>query len=224
MILLRHGESFWNRKNVFTGWVDVPLSRDGISEALRAGKKIADIKFDLIYTSMQVRALETALIAMSVNRSAKTPTVTHETGKMGKWTVIYDDAMQKNIIPVYRDWRLNERYYGELQGKNKAGVAKKYGKEQTLLWRRSYDVPPPNGESLKDTAGRTIPFFKKFILGNLKKGRNILVSAHGNSLRSIVMFIDHLTREQVLRLEIPTGQPLFYEYRHQSLEKAPDNL
>jgi 2,3-bisphosphoglycerate-dependent phosphoglycerate mutase len=209
---------------VFTGWVDVPLSKDGINEALRAGEKIADIEFDLIYTSMQVRALETALIAMSVNKSDKTPTVIHETGKMGKWTAIYDDSTRKNIIPVYRDWHLNERYYGELQGKDKAGVEEKFGKEKTLLWRRSYDVPPPGGESLKDTAGRTIPFFKKFILENLKKGRNILISAHGNSLRSIVMFIDHLTREQVLRLEIPTGKPLFYEYRNQRLEKIPDIL
>jgi 2,3-bisphosphoglycerate-dependent phosphoglycerate mutase len=219
LILLRHGESVWNKKNVFTGWVDVPLSVTGIDEAIKAGKEIADINFDVVYTSVQVRALETAMIALAQNRSEKTPAVIHEEGKMKEWAKIYSEEMQKSIIPVFRDWHLNERYYGELQGKNKAETAKTYGDEQVHLWRRSYDVPPPNGECLKDTAERTIPFFKGVILKQLEQGKNVLVSAHGNSLRSIVMYIENLTKEGVLGLEIPTGKPLYYEFMNGRLER-----
>lgn len=219
LILLRHGQSVWNKKKVFTGWVDVPLSKNGISEAFKAGEEIADIEFDTVYTSVQVRAIETALIALSVNKNSKSPVIIHKIGKMAEWSTIYSESMKKNIIPVYRDWHLNERYYGELQGKDKDKIAEKYGKEQTHQWRRSYDIPPPNGECLKDTADRTIPFFKKFIKEDLENNKNILISAHGNSLRSIVMFIDNLTHEEVLQLEIPTGKPLFYEYKNHKLKK-----
>ena len=219
LVLLRHGESVWNKKNLFTGWVDVPLSENGIDEALNAGEKLTNIWFDMIYTSVQVRALETAMIVLAKNKSPKTPTIIHDGGKMAEWATIYCDTMKENVIPVYRDWRLNERYYGELQGNNKAETAKIFGKEKTHQWRRSYDVRPPNGESLKDTAARTIPFFKKVILEQLKRKKNILISAHGNSLRSIVMFIDKLSREEVLKLEIPTGVPLFYEFNNDKLEK-----
>lgn len=219
LVLLRHGESVWNKKNLFTGWVDVPLSENGIDEALKAGEKLADIWFDIVYTSVQVRALETAMIVLALNKSPKTPTIIHNAGRMAKWTTIYNDSMKENVIPVYRDWRLNERYYGELQGNNKTETAKIFGKEKTHQWRRSYDVRPPNGESLKDTSARTIPFFKKEILEQLKMGKDILISAHGNSLRSIVMFIDKLSRDEVLKLEIPTGVPLFYEYNNDELEK-----
>ena len=219
LVLLRHGESVWNKKNVFTGWVDVPLSENGIDEALKAGEKLADIWFDIIYTSVQVRALETAMIVLAKNKSPKTPIIIHNTGKMAEWTTIYNNTMKENVIPVYRNWHLNERYYGELQGNNKAKTAAIFGKEKTHQWRRSYDVPPPKGECLKDTAARTIPFFKKEILEQLKRGKNILIPAHGNSLRSIVMFIDKLSREEVLKLEIPTGVPLFYEFKNDKLEK-----
>lgn len=212
LILIRHGQSVWNKKNVFTGWVDVPLSREGVDEALKAGEQIADIEFDVIYTSVQIRAIETAMIAMAANKSSKTPVVQHTEGKMGEWTTIYNDAMSKTVIPVYRDWHLNERYYGELQGKNKAETAAVYGDEQVHIWRRSYDVAPPAGECLKDTAERTIPFFNENILTKLQAGQNVLISAHGNSLRSIVMDIEGLSQEEVLKLEIPTGVPMFYEY------------
>jgi len=211
LILIRHGESVWNQKNVFTGWVDVPLSGKGINEAIDAGKKLADIEFDVVYTSVQVRAIETAMIALAQNKSSNTPAIVHTEGKMAEWTGIYSDSMEKSMIPVYQDWHLNERYYGELQGKNKAETAAVYGDDQVKLWRRSYDVNPPNGECLKDTAERTIPFFRDQILPLIKEGKNVLVSAHGNSLRSIVMFIENLSKEEMLSLEIPTGLPLLFE-------------
>jgi len=219
LVLVRHGQSLWNKKNVFTGWVDVPLSTVGIEEALKAGETLADVEFDAVYTSVQVRALETAMIAMAQNKSEKTPVVIHSDGKMSEWGVIYSEEMNKNIIPVYRDWHLNERYYGELQGMNKAETAKTYGDEQVHIWRRSYDVPPPNGECLQDTAERTIPFFKENILKQLKEGKNVLVSAHGNSLRSIVMYIENLSKEEVLKLEIPTGVPLLFSYENEKLTR-----
>ncbi|MDP4202208.1 MAG: 2,3-bisphosphoglycerate-dependent phosphoglycerate mutase [Bacteroidota bacterium] len=220
LILIRHGQSVWNKKNVFTGWVDVPLSREGVDEALKAGEQIAGIEFDVIFTSVQIRAIETAMIAMAANNSDKTPVVIHTEGKMAEWTTIYNDAMNRNVIPVYRDWHLNERYYGELQGKNKAETAEVYGEEQVHIWRRSYDVAPPAGECLKDTAERTIPFFTETILPQLQAGKNVLVSAHGNSLRSIVMHIDGLSEEEVLKLEIPTGVPLYFEYKDGVVKRA----
>ena len=212
LVLIRHGESVWNKKNVFTGWVDVPLSPNGIEEALKAGERLEDIDFDVVYTSVQIRAIETAMIALAKNKSEKTPAIVHTEGKMAEWTGIYSEEMKNSMIPVLRDWHLNERYYGELQGKNKAETAKAYGDEQVLQWRRSYDIAPPAGECLKDTAERTIPFFKENILKQLEEGKNVLVSAHGNSLRSIVMYIENLTKEQVLKLEIPTGAPILFDY------------
>ena len=211
LVLIRHGESAWNKKNVFTGWVDVPLSSAGIIEAIKAGEQLAHIEFNCIFTSVQIRAIETAMIAMAQNKSNNTAVIIHSEGKMKEWTKIYSKEMQDSIIPIYRDWHLNERYYGELQGKNKAETAKEYGDEQVHVWRRSYDVPPPAGECLKDTANRTIPFFKDHVMPLLEQGQNVLISAHGNSLRSIVMFIENLTKEEVLDLEIPTGQPITYE-------------
>jgi 2,3-bisphosphoglycerate-dependent phosphoglycerate mutase len=184
LILLRHGESQWNLENRFTGWVDVELSPKGEAEAKRAGELIAGIPIDKVYTSVLKRAINTANIALG--ESSRTD------------------------LPTERDQALNERHYGDLQGLNKAETALQYGDEQVHIWRRSYDVPPPNGESLKDTAARTIPYFESRILPDLKAGKNILIVAHGNSLRSIVMYLDKLTREQVLELNIPTGTPLVY--------------
>jgi len=219
LVLIRHGQSVWNLKNVFTGWVDVPLSPKGIDEAIAAGKKLEAINFDIIFTSVQVRALETAMIAIVQNKQAKTPIIIHEEGQMKEWAKIYSEKMKEESIPVYRDWHLNERYYGELQGLNKDDTAEKYGAEQVHIWRRSYDVPPPQGECLEDTAKRTIPFFEKHILSQLKKGNNIMISAHGNSLRSIVMFIEKLTQAEVLSLEIPTGQPIIYNFADDKLSR-----
>jgi len=217
LVLIRHGESVWNRKNIFTGWVDVPLSEKGISEALKAGEKLSNIQFDVVFTSLQIRAIQTALLALSKNNNTKTPVIIHPDGKMADWSLIHNEQMKLNIIPVYEDWHLNERYYGRLQGSNKLETAELYGHEKVHQWRRSYDVPPPEGECLKDTAERTIPFFQEHILSKLKEGNNVFVSAHGNSLRSIVMFIEQLTQEEVLNLEIPTGLPLIYTYSNNKL-------
>ncbi|MBI1977465.1 MAG: 2,3-bisphosphoglycerate-dependent phosphoglycerate mutase [Candidatus Omnitrophica bacterium] len=186
LVLIRHGESQWNLENRFTGWIDIPLTDKGREEARRAGEKIKEIKFDKAYTSVLERAIETLSIILKVIGQEK--------------------------LPTEKDQALNERHYGDLQGLNKAETAKKYGDKQVHIWRRSYDVAPPGGESLKDTAARTLPYFEKKIIPDLKAGKNILVSAHGNSLRSIVMHLDKLTKEQVLKLNLGTGVPIIYEF------------
>src|SRR3989338_9145043 len=188
LILIRHGESQWNLENRFTGWVDVDLSDKGRQEAEAAGEKIKDLPIDKAYTSVLKRAMVTLDIALN------------SAGKKG--------------IPITRDQALNERHYGDLQGLNKAETAKKFGDKQVHIWRRSYDIAPPGegAESLKDTAARTLPYFEKHILNDLKNGKNVIVAAHGNSLRSIVMQLDKLTKEQVLELNIPTGIPIVYEF------------
>ncbi len=215
LVLLRHGESVWNSKNVFTGWVDVPLSVKGIEEALNAGGIISKLEFDAVFTSTLVRAMETLLLVLSKNKSSKVPRVIHnEEGKMTEWSKIYNPEIEKELIPVFRDWRLNERYYGELQGKNKAETAAIYGENQVHIWRRSYDVPPPGGEALKDTALRTIPFFVERIVPQLEDDKNILISAHGNSLRSIVMYLEKLNETEVIELELATGKPVLYNYNN----------
>jgi 2,3-bisphosphoglycerate-dependent phosphoglycerate mutase len=187
LVLLRHGESQWNLENRFTGWVDVPLSPKGEEEARQAGEKLkaAHVHFDVAFTSVLQRANRTMEIAL--------------------------DILGQRGIPVEKDQALNERHYGDLQGLNKAETAKQYGEEQVHIWRRSYDIPPPGGESLKDTAARTLPYYEAKILPMIKAGKNILVAAHGNSLRSIVMYLDQLTKEQVLELNLGTGVPIVYE-------------
>jgi len=184
LVLIRHGQSLWNKENRFTGWIDIDLSQKGIKEAKSAAKKIKTFKFDSAYTSVLKRATNTLKIILKSN----------------KW-----------ILPTKKNKALNERMYGDLQGKNKDEMRKIYGSEQVRIWRRSYDIAPPNGESLKDTCARTLPYFKKYILKDLKSGKNVLISAHGNSLRSIVMYLEKLTKKQVLDLNIPTGIPYVYE-------------
>jgi 2,3-bisphosphoglycerate-dependent phosphoglycerate mutase len=190
LTLVRHGQSQWNLENRFTGWEDVPLTDKGRDEAARAGGSLKDtgIAFTKAYTSELQRAQHTL-------------------------DIILDALGQKNI-PIVRHLALNERHYGDLQGLDKAETAAKYGDEQVHIWRRSYDVPPPGdaGESLKDTAARTLPYFNENIIEDLKKGETIIVAAHGNSLRSIVMELDKLTREQILELNIDTGVPIVYDF------------
>ena len=214
LILLRHGQSAWNKRNLFTGWVDVPLSPEGIEEALAAGRQIAHMPIDVIFVSSLIRSHLTAFLAMSVHDKGKTPCVVHEEGEglLSQWSKIHSEKAKEDCIPVIRAWQLNERMYGRLQGLNKQETIDKYGPEQVKIWRRSYDTAPPEGESLAMTAERTLPYFKEAILPHLQEGKNVLVSAHGNSLRAIVMFLDGLSKEQVLELEIATGVPLFYEY------------
>lgn len=213
LIMMRHGESCWNKLNVFTGWVDVPLSEKGIEEALEGGKRIQDIPIDIIVTTTLVRAQMTAFLAMSRHRSGKVPVVMHpEDSRLREWGQIFCKTALKNTIPVIYCWELNERMYGELQGLNKAETAKKFGADQVKIWRRSFDTAPPEGESLAMTADRSIPYFKDKIIPFLKEGKNVFIAAHGNSLRSICMYLDNLTKEEVLHLEIATGAPIIYDY------------
>lgn len=219
LILLRHGESEWNRLNLFTGWVDVPLSQKGVDEAIKAGEKIKDIPIDVIFTSTLIRAHMTLFLAMLKHSSKKTPIFQHRSGKMKDWAKIYDEKSFESTIPVHYSWHLNERMYGELQGLNKQKVREKYGEEQFKLWRRSYDHAPPSGESLKMTSERTLPYFKENIIPFLNDQKNVLISAHGNSLRSIVMHIENLSKEEIIALEIPTGEPIIYNYDKQIFVK-----
>ena len=213
LVLLRHGESAWNKKKIFTGWVDIPLTQKGIEEAFAAGDRIASVPFNVIYTSTLVRAQLTAFLAMSRSKHDLVPCMIHENDpKFLKMAKVHDSKNEKSLLPTYAHAELNERMYGNLQGLSKDETLKKYGEEQFTLWRRSYKVNPPEGESLEMTAKRTIPFFEKRILHHLEKGQNVLISAHGNSLRSIVMFLDQLSEEAVVKLEIPTGDPICYEF------------
>jgi 2,3-bisphosphoglycerate-dependent phosphoglycerate mutase len=187
IVLVRHGQSQWNLENRFTGWVDVSITEKGAKEAHAAGKEMKQLglKFDLAFTSELKRAQETLAILLE------------ELGQKG--------------LATEKDKALNERHYGDLQGLDKAETAKKYGDEQVHIWRRSYDVKPPNGESLKDTAERTLPYFKAKILPAAKAGKTVLVAAHGNSLRAIVMELERLTPEQIMKVNIDTCQPIIYE-------------
>lgn len=209
---MRHGKSSWNEKNLFTGWVDIPLSQQGIEEALEGGKKIAKIPIDVIYTSTLVRAHMTLCLAFLHHESQKIPRFIHEDKKLHEWEQIFDSKTEEKTIPVYMAWELNERMYGHLQGLNKKEMAEKFGKEQVQVWRRSFEEAPPKGESLKMTAERTLPYFQKNIMKDLSEGKNVFVSAHGNSLRSIVMHIENLSKDEIIHREIPTGDPLIYEY------------
>jgi 2,3-bisphosphoglycerate-dependent phosphoglycerate mutase len=184
LALVRHGQSLWNLEDRFTGWVDVPLTEQGREEASRAGERLRGIHFDVAYVSGLKRAQDTLDLILASTGVA---------------------------LPIIRDSALNERHYGDLQGLNKTRTAERFGTEQVKIWRRSFDVPPPNGESLKDTAARTLPFFERAILGDIAQGKDVLVVAHGNSNRAIVMALDGLTPEEVLELNLATGVPLVYD-------------
>ncbi|XP_023743271.1 2,3-bisphosphoglycerate-dependent phosphoglycerate mutase 1 [Lactuca sativa] len=211
LILIRHGESLWNEKNLFTGCVDVPLTKKGVEEAVEAGKRISNIPVDMIYTSALIRAQMTAMLAMTQHRRKKVPIVLHNESEQAKsWSQIFSEETKKQCIPVVTAWQLNERMYGELQGLNKQETADKYGKEQVHEWRRSFDIPPPNGESLEMCAERAVAYFKEHIEPQLQAGKNVMIAAHGNSLRSIIMYLDKLTSQEVISLELSTGIPMLY--------------
>ena len=194
LILLRHGQSVWNAANKFTGWTDVELSKVGEAEAKKAGEDLADVHIDVVHTSDLIRAQRAAAIVMENNRVS-------------------------GEVPTHRDFRLNERHYGALQGLDKDETRAKYGEEQVHIWRRSYDVPPPEGESLAMCAERTLPYLSEAIMPDLNEGKTVLVAAHGNSLRSIVMEIEGLSREEILGLEISTGVPRIYAYSNGEFTK-----
>lgn len=216
LVLLRHGESAWNKENRFTGWTDVPLSEQGIEEARKAGQlmKKEGFVFDIAFTSVLKRAVKTLWLAL--------------------------EEMDLMWIPVHNNWRLNERHYGALQGLNKAETAAKFGEEQVLTWRRSYDVPPPPlakddprhpgrdpryaslkpselppTECLKDTVARFLPYWHEAIAPAIKEGKRVIIAAHGNSLRALVKYLDNISNEKIVELNIPTGIPLVYELDNQ---------
>ena len=184
LVLVRHGQSEWNEKNLFTGWKDPKLTPRGVDEAIKAGKELkeAGYSFDKMFTSDLFRAQDTGRIIL--------------------------EQMDIPSIEVIKDVSLNERNYGDLAGLNKDEARKKWGEDQVLIWRRSFDVPPPGGESLKDTAERVLPYFKENIIPELKEGLSILVAAHGNSLRALVMELEEISSEEIIKLEISTGVPL----------------
>lgn len=186
LVIFRHGQSLWNLENKFTGWVDVELSEQGIAEAKKAGEKLKGLHFDLAYASDLKRAQDTLKLALDVSGG-------------------------HSNVPVKHDKALNERMYGDLQGLNKADTVAKFGEDQVKIWRRSYDIAPPNGESLKDTASRVIPYFEKEIAPKLKEGKNVVIAAHGNSLRALIMYLEKMTPEQILEFEIGTAVPRMYE-------------
>ncbi len=186
LTLVRHGQSEWNAKNLFTGWKDVDLTDKGVEEAIQAGRllKAQGFKYDIAYTSALIRAQRTLDLML--------------------------EEIGQPDLEIIRDQALNERDYGDLIGMNKDDARKEFGEEQVHIWRRSYDVPPPGGESLKMTAARVLPYFEKHILPRVSAGENVLVSAHGNSLRAVVMELDALTPEQTLQLNLATGVPIIY--------------
>lgn len=192
LILLRHGQSLYNLENRFTGWRNVELTETGCHEAEGAAKLLSSEKIDIAFTSMLKRAQQTLQIVL--------------------------DKCGLRDIPIIKNAALNERSYGELEGLNKAETAIKYGAEQVHIWRRSFDIPPPGGESLKDTYERVVPYFKKAILPELAKGKNVLIVAHGNSLRSLIMFIENLTPEQIVARELATAVPVTYELNDDMLK------
>jgi 2,3-bisphosphoglycerate-dependent phosphoglycerate mutase len=216
LILLRHGESEWNAKNLFTGWVDVPLNEKGWGEAVRGGEllKAENVLPDVVHTSLLRRAIMTANLAL--------------------------DSADRHWIPVKRDWRLNERHYGDLQGKNKAETLEQYGEEKFMTWRRSYDVPPPEisvdnefsqegdpryagepipkTECLKDVLERALPYWESAIVPDLKDGKTVMVAAHGNSLRAIIKYLDGVSDDDIVGVNVPTGIPLVYELDEETLK------
>ena len=196
LVLIRHGQSEWNKKNLFTGWKDPELTEQGIEEAIQAGNQLkqSNIKFDVMFTSDLFRAQETGRLIL--------------------------EQMNQTDIATIKDQSLNERNYGELAGLNKDDARKKWGEEQVHIWRRSFDVPPPGGESLKNTAERVLPYFESKILPEVIKGKNILIAAHGNSLRALVMKLEDINPDEIVKLEIATGDPLMYECSEGKIQRT----
>lgn len=192
LILLRHGQSQWNLENKFTGWVDIDLTAKGEIEATHAGDILQKYPIDIVFTSVLMRAIRTAEISLK------------QAGIVS--------------IPIYRSEKLNERHYGDLQGLNKDDIGKEYGSDQLKVWRRSYDIAPPNGESLKMTQERVLPYFHESIIPELQKGKNVLITAHGNSLRALIAELDKMSKEDILELNIPTATPIVYTLEHETLK------
>ena len=195
LVLVRHGQSEWNQKNLFTGWKDPKLTHQGINEAVEAGRslKAEDMNFDIMFTSDLFRAQETGRLILK--------------------------EMDQTDIPFVKHQSLNERNYGDLAGLNKDDARERWGEEQVHIWRRSFDIPPPGGESLKNTAERVLPYFESEIMPKIDEGLNVLIAAHGNSLRALVMQLENIGPEEIVKLEIATGDPLIYDCTHQTITR-----
>jgi 2,3-bisphosphoglycerate-dependent phosphoglycerate mutase len=200
LVLVRHGQSDWNRKNLFTGWRDIDLTDKGVAEAREAGRKLKaqGLKFNVAFTSALIRAQRTLDLMLQ--------------------------EMGQTNIPVFKNQALNERDYGDLSGLNKDDARKKWGEEQVHIWRRSYDIAPPGGESLRDTAARVLPYYIQEILPRAMRGEHVLVSAHGNSLRALVMVLDKHTTESITKLNLETGVPMIYQLKADSTVKSKLDL
>jgi 2,3-bisphosphoglycerate-dependent phosphoglycerate mutase len=221
LVLVRHGESRWNIANKFTGWVDVPLSERGVQEAVTAAKSLDDLNLEVAFSSKLERAQATLLIILS--SQDQTGIFIHEEEKGNKWQ-INSNKLGNNDIPVYSNSALNERYYGELQGVDKNKARKKYGEKKVFGWRRGYSNTPPMGESLKDVYHRVVPYFKTRVMKEIKAKKNVIVSAHGNSLRAMIKHIDDISDEDIPHLELPTGTPIIYEYSRGKLRRKDDGF
>ena len=211
LFLIRHGQSIWNLQNRFTGWVDVSLSRQGVIEAQEAAAWLADECFDVAFTSNLLRAQDTLYEILKQNRYSTE--YTRARNEPSGWYEHFSSAdSDANELQIHVSEKLNERYYGDLQGLNKGWASQHYGTERVHRWRRSYDIPPPNGESLEMTAARTLPYYHECIVPHLRNGENVLISAHGNSLRSIIMHIEGMTPQQIIDYELSTGTPHIYTF------------
>lgn len=214
LILIRHGQSLWNAENRFTGWVDVPLGKQGRAEATIAADKLETYRVRVCFTSLLIRAIETAIIILTEGEDlcdGRIPIIKHDVDDVDwhGWDKYTGDPAQE--LPIYLSSRLDERYYGALQGLNKAETAVKFGTEQVKLWRRSYAVAPPEGESLEDTDKRAVPFFRDRILKHLMDGDNVMIAAHGNSLRAIIKHLENLSDAAIINVELGTGIPIVYD-------------
>jgi len=216
LILIRHGRSLWNEQNRFTGWVDVPLMERGWLEAESAGKQLAQYRFDAAYSSHLQRAICTLQVVLRANRGGRTPIFIPAPGTVPRESYQPNDSEFPAYLHVTA---LAERHYGDLQGLNKDEVLAQYGEAQFVKWRRGYDTPPPNGESLKDTVARALPYFNAEIRPRLARGETVLISAHGNSLRALTKELEGISDQDIIKLEIPTGVPIVYR-----LDAAGDML
>ena len=212
LILLRHGESVWNRQNRFTGWVDVSLSKEGIAEAERAAALLREERLDVVFTSALLRAQDTAYEVLKRNRHCSQYVRVHEGPKRGWYEHFVAMPSETTELKIYVSEMLNERYYGDLQGMRKDEAAIRFGGEQVHQWRRSYDIAPPSGESLQMTAGRVMPYYHERIAPLLRLGQTALVCAHGNSLRALIKHIEELTPEEIVSYEVKTGAPIVYRF------------
>lgn len=209
LVLVRHGQSIWNLQNRFTGWADVSLSKKGLSEAKRAGIKLKKYHFDVAFTSNLLRAQETLFEILNRNLFCNHYIRVHE--NESEWYSHYKHTKSDDLdLVVFSNEALNERFYGDLQGLNKDESRKKFGDKLVHLWRRSYSTRPPGGNALEQTYKRTIPYFKTHIEKRLKKGENVIIAAHGNSLRAITKYIEKLSRDEIMKVEIATGVPTVY--------------